>query len=182
MEYLANRYGAEPHWVLRIQQWPGTNNLIEKGMYWEEVDLEREFFLLMEGAAGADAILEPRELQYYLRQHKENDFLKRLNTLSEDQKRMVEDSQVAAQMLGLKHFLVEASLIRERGIAEMTLWKEYLVYATLFGVADKVCDNFAEVYSDFFKTNILAATQLNVVGNNGLAAYVSATMKGMDKV
>ena len=60
----------------------------------------------------------------------------------------------------------------------MKLWKEYLVYALFFGIADKVCNNFEEVYPDYFKGNLLASMQLNIVGNNALVTYIDAADKG----
>ena len=93
---------------------------------------------------------------------------------------MANDPQVASQVFGLKHFLEDFTLIADKQIKELPLWEEYLVYATLFGIADKVCDNFAEVYPDFFSMNSLAGTMLNLVGNNGLATYANAAAKGME--
>ena len=93
---------------------------------------------------------------------------------------MANDPQVASQVFGLKHFLEDFTLIADKQIKELPLWDEYLVYATLFGIADKVCDNFAEVYPDFFSMNSLAGTLLNLVGNNGLATYANAAAKGME--
>jgi uncharacterized membrane protein len=93
---------------------------------------------------------------------------------------MAKDTDTAVQLLGLRKFLLDFSLIAERGIKEMPLWREYLVYATLFGIADKVSENFAEVYSDYFKMNAIAGTQLSIVGNNALFSYVDATLHGVD--
>ncbi len=39
---------------------------------------------------------------------------------------------------GLKKFMEDFSLIDEREIPELVLWEKYLVYATAFGIADKV--------------------------------------------
>jgi hypothetical protein len=44
-----------------------------------------------------------------------------------------------------------------------------------------VSENFATVYPDYFRMNSLAGTQLNIVGNNALVSYVSASMEGMKK-
>ena len=99
---------------------------------------------------------------------------------TEKEQQMAKDTDTAVQLLGLRKFLLDFSLIAERGIKEMPLWREYLVYATLFGIADKVSENYAEVYSDYFKMNAIAGTQLSIVGNNALFSYVDATLHGVD--
>lgn len=171
MEWKSNMYGAEPHAVLSINSKGTPKNLS---------DTEMGFFLLMKGAAGADGVLQPRELQQYIR-HNDVPFFKEIATLNDKEKETAKNPDTPRQLLGLRKYLLDFSLIGEREIKEMTLWKEYLVYATLFGIADKVCDNFATVYPDYFRMNSLAGTQLNIVGNNALVSYVSASMEGMKK-
>ncbi len=51
-------------------------------------------------------------------------------------------------MVGLKKYLDEFTLIAEREITEVSLWKEYMIYATLFGIADKVINQFKQVYPE----------------------------------
>ena len=116
------------------------------------------FFSLMEGAAGADAILQPRELQQYIR-HNDVPFFREITKLNDREKALANAPETPQQLLGLRKYLLNISLIGEREIKELPLWKEYLVYATLFGIADKVCDNFATVYPDFFQTNTIAGTR-----------------------
>lgn len=43
-----------------------------------------------------------------------------------------------AKWRGLYHFLNSETLMRERTVVELPLWEQYLVYATAFGIADKV--------------------------------------------
>ena len=54
----------------------------------------------------------------------------------------------AEKLAGLKKFLEEFTLIHERKIIEVQLWKEYLIYAQMFGLADKVTDQFEKLYPD----------------------------------
>ena len=42
------------------------------------------------------------------------------------------------EWIGLKKFMTDFSLLKEREIPELVLWEKYLVYATAFGIADKV--------------------------------------------
>ena len=172
MEVKSNVYGAEPHVVLSASEWP--NNVEQT----EETELEKSFHDLLSQAAGSDKVLQPREIQYFLRNN-ENDFLISLTTLSPEQKKVAEDPNTARQLLALRKYLLDFSLIKERDVNEMKLWKEYLVYAMFFGIADKVCENFKEVYPDYFKANALASMQLNIVGNNALVTYVDAANDGV---
>lgn len=50
----------------------------------------------------------------------------------------------AKQILGLKKYLKEYSLIKERYPIEIALWDQYLVFATLFGIAEQVTKEIKE--------------------------------------
>ena len=54
----------------------------------------------------------------------------------------------AEQMAGLKNFLKEFSLIKEREPIEVNLWDEYLMYAQIFGIADEVAKQFKKLYPE----------------------------------
>ena len=170
LENKATIYGSEPHLVLSIGKRPQTR----------ENELEMEFLSMLVSASGNDGILQPRELQQYLRNSKKKpSFFQSLETLSKEEKDIASDPDTARQVLGLRKFLLEFTLIGIRDIKEMPLWKEYLIYATLFGIADQVSRNFGEVYSDYFNANKLALTELNIVGNNALVNYTNAVASGM---
>jgi hypothetical protein len=51
-------------------------------------------------------------------------------------------------ILGFKKYLLEFSLIGERSIAESIIWQDYLTFAMLLGIADKVIEQFEKVYPD----------------------------------
>ncbi|MBO4825619.1 MAG: DUF2207 domain-containing protein [Prevotella sp.] len=174
IEHKATMYGTEPHTVLTVADW--TPSVAE------QQSLEWKFYNMISGAAGIDRVLQPRELQQYMRARGEHfePFVNSLQKLDDQEKKMAKDPKVATQVFGLKHFLEDFTLIADKQIKELPLWDEYLVYATLFGIADKVCDNFAEVYPDYFSMNSLAGTMLNLVGNNGLTTYANAAAKGLE--
>lgn len=56
--------------------------------------------------------------------------------------------QEAEQMAGLKKFLKEFTLIKEREPIEVQLWNEYLMYAQIFGIADEVAKQFKKLYPE----------------------------------
>ena len=54
----------------------------------------------------------------------------------------------AEQMAGLKKYLKEFTLIKEREPIEVSLWDEYLMYAQIFGIANEVASQFKKLYPD----------------------------------
>ena len=46
----------------------------------------------------------------------------------------------------LQNFLKDFTKIDERTVMETILWKEYLIYAQLFGIADSVSKQLAKLY------------------------------------
>ena len=54
------------------------------------------------------------------------------------------------QWKGLKKFMENFSMLDKREIPELALWEQYLVYATAFGIADKVIKQLKIVYKDLY--------------------------------
>ena len=52
---------------------------------------------------------------------------------------------------GLKRFMESYSLLDEKDIPDIVLWEKYLVYATVFGVADKIINKVKKYYPNFDK-------------------------------
>lgn len=50
------------------------------------------------------------------------------------------------QWKGLKKYMEDFSLLKERDIPDLILWEKYLVYATAFGISDKVIDQLKVAY------------------------------------
>lgn len=53
------------------------------------------------------------------------------------------------QWRALKKYMEDFSLLNEREVPELVLWEKYLVYATAFGIADKVLDQLKVRYPEF---------------------------------
>ena len=49
-------------------------------------------------------------------------------------------------MEGLKNYMADFSMLKERDIPDLVLWEKYLVYATAFGISDKVIKQLKVVY------------------------------------
>ena len=60
----------------------------------------------------------------------------------------IEDRQKLVQM---KNFLQDFTMMEIRDANQVHLWKDYLVYAQLFGIAAKVAENFKKLYPVEFK-------------------------------
>lgn len=56
--------------------------------------------------------------------------------------------EYALQVSGLKNFLNEFSNIKDRESIEVHLWEEYLMFAQIFGIAEKVAKEFKKLYPD----------------------------------
>ncbi len=54
----------------------------------------------------------------------------------------------AEELAGLKKFLKEFTLIKEREPIEVNLWNEYLMYAQIFGIAEEVASQFKKLYPE----------------------------------
>ena len=66
-------------------------------------------------------------------------------------KKYVVDSSLmieAEQLQGLKNFLKEFTLIKEKEPIEVHLWNEYLIYAQIFGMAKEVAKQFKKLYPE----------------------------------
>ncbi|MBO6239223.1 MAG: DUF2207 domain-containing protein [Bacteroidales bacterium] len=57
----------------------------------------------------------------------------------------------ACRVIEFKNFLNDFTLSKERGAAEVGLWKDYLVFAQLYGIADKVATQFQKLFPKEFQ-------------------------------
>lgn len=74
----------------------------------------------------------------------------------------------AKKMKGLKSFLEEFSLIDKREAIEVTMWEEYLMFAQIFGIADKVAKQFKKLYpdviTDYSYDSVIFVNNISYVG------------------
>jgi hypothetical protein len=115
-------------------------------------------------AAGSDTILEPKELKTFMRSSKNegitDSFISTLHTktgIASYKQRLDEVRQV----FGLKKFLKEFTLLDERGVGEVKLWKDYMIYATLFGIADQVIADMKKINPEYFNMDQVADQMAN---------------------
>lgn len=69
-----------------------------------------------------------------------------------------------SEVMGLKKYLSEFTLISEREVNEVSIWKEYMIYAVLFGIGEKVIKQLEKLYPDklpeitAYNRNVIIAT------------------------
>ncbi len=134
---------------------------------------DKKLYEILKASAGSDGILEPLEMKLYCRDHPSvlRAFLRRCQLSGEErldelkcskkgrynyvQNLSEEGIKMLSDLYGFKKYLREFSLIDERTVNDTYIWQEYLIYATLFGIADEVADQLVKV-------NPQIETQVNV--------------------
>ena len=121
--------------------------------------LMRKIFSIFKKAAGSDKVLEAQELKQYMKstcnQSITDSFINTLHTKTSISKYKDREEDVR-QLFGLRKFLKEFTLLDERGVDEVKLWKDYMVYATLFGIADRVIKEMKKVNPEYFNMDQVA--------------------------
>lgn len=131
--------------------------------------LEKELFDIMY-QASVDGILETKELEKWCNKNYSKFFnlFERINTVeihklkndnhiynrtdkNECKKKNVMDDTIyedSTKLYGLKKFLEEFSRIDTREVLEVHIWDEYLMFAYIFGIADKVAKQLKNLYPE----------------------------------
>lgn len=90
-----------------------------------------------------------------------------------------------AEWKGLKKYMEEFSLLDEKEVPALTVWEEFLVYATAFGIADKVIKQLKLVYPEienmdsFNHTSyvyLMSHTNFNSSFNSAINSSISSAM------
>ena len=164
-------------------------------------DAARDLYDMMVVASGSDRVLQNKEFSRWsartssinrLRQwttsisSEGKSFLKNSNALSG--RKYTEEGQKQNKMLiGLRKYLNDFTLMKERGTEEAALWREYIVYAALFGIADKVAkelrdidpQKFGEVigtdYDTFSRVVVLSDSFSRSITNAGMTTSQART-------
>lgn len=102
-----------------------------------------EYYLqkMLYEAAGEDHLLQPGELKEYVKENllEWRPLATMIYELSGEcvaEKHMKTEN--VRQVVGFLHYLRDFSQVAERNIEETSQWREYLVYATFYGIADQV--------------------------------------------
>ena len=121
------------------------------------------FYRLLKEAAGPDKVLQEKEFTNWAKDHSTSVYKWTSQSSTEARTRMEtegwykhykytdEGKAQARKVVGFKNFLNDFTLSSQRETFEAQLWKEYLVYAALFGIADKVAGQLKDIDPSFFK-------------------------------
>ncbi len=126
--------------------------------------LENELYAMVRDASGTNRILEAGEMDRWAK----NSFRKvsgipdragsqgfqwfsARNYAISNKCLNARGQEKARQLIEFKNFLEDFTLSDKRGAIEVTLWEDYLVFAALFGIADKVARQFEKLYPAEFK-------------------------------
>lgn len=113
----------------------GSNLLLESGEFekWSEKNFKRVTAWPYKAQARGRKYMQDKG--YFLRG----------TTTNED------GAREACHVVEFKNFLNDFTLSKERGAAEVGLWKDYLVFAQLYGIADKVAAQFERLFPAEFQ-------------------------------
>lgn len=132
-------------------------------------EYDEYLYTVFEGAAGSDAILQPKELERFANQNDKllREYIKKHDSAGRNylsQKHCLKRWSIPVklkdltpigekelgELMGLKRYLEDFSLIAERGVKEISIWRELLTYAMLFGIADKAAEQMKELYPELY--------------------------------
>ena len=127
---------------------------------------DEALYTFLQAAAGSDGVLRDSELEDFCCDdrhaktlsdmlessgHQGELTLSRTGCLKGNKCRRAKDltprgQQQRNELLGLKRYLLDFSLLAERDVKETFLWQEYMVYAALLGVAKQVMEQLRQLY------------------------------------
>ena len=164
----------------------------------------KELFDLIVSASGVDNILAPKEmdawssrntnkLEYWYRtvdargeigfRKRNGYYVQREDTTYGRTRgyRMTDTGrQLIIQALGFKKYLEDFTLLAERETREVELWDEYLVFAGLFGIADKVSAEMGRLYPSFVSNSAINSAGFDIIASLHFSERLSASIsKGL---
>lgn len=163
---------------------------------------EKAIFDMLYSASG-DGILESKEFEKWCNKHYEkilkwfDEILKEEKTKLVNEGLIIEEEKVtlkvfkskvytathelreeAMQIAGLKRYLKEYTLIKDREAIEVAIFEEYLIYAQLMGIAKEVAKEFKDLYPHIIEESSFSSYDniifINYCTNNGVSHANSA--------
>ena len=154
--------------IITIETKPNHKGKMEPNFVihdYKEIDkqpvLMRQLYKIFKESAGSDRVLEPWELKSYMRSTSHQSVIDQFVTTlhaKKDLSKYPPTDKGVNEVFGLRKFLKEFTLLDERELKEVTLWKDYMIYATLFGIADKVIKEMKQVNPAYFDMDRVAST------------------------
>lgn len=158
--------------------------------------LEKELFDIMYKASG-DGILETKELEKWakknytkffnlferinkvekLKLENEGHIYKRANKEECKKKNVLDDTiyEESTKLYGLKRFLDEFSQMNTKEVLEVKIWDEYLMFAYIFGNADKVAKQLKNLYPEVIEQSNFDYDTLVFINNISTTSVSAAS-------
>ena len=127
------------------------------------VHAEEKLWSMMYEASGSNHILEEKEFSTWAKNHKTQLYKWTSELMDSGKSRLRNGGYYDAgryteqgreenrKLIGFKHFLEDTTLIKERTSPEVALWREYLIFASLIGIADKVAKELKDINPVLFE-------------------------------
>ncbi|MFV0364093.1 MAG: DUF2207 family protein [Suipraeoptans sp.] len=143
--------------------------------------MEKELYGYLKLAAGADGILEDREFEKWCDKNYTKmrkwfkdvklgvESMMKTNGYADDRLVYTDKfKETILQSVGFKRFLSEFASMGEKQAKEVVLWEEYLMFASVLGMADKVEKEIGRIYPEF-KDNSYIDPTFTVMATNTFA-------------
>lgn len=133
--------------------------------------LQVRLYAMIKEASGSDQILQNNEFSAWAKRNykKVQEWVKavdaegvaalancdaqyKVTNLFEYNKFNEQGQEMARRMLGFKKYLEDFTIINERKAVEVSLWREYMIFATLFGIAEKVAKDLKAIDAVSFES------------------------------
>ena len=155
---------------------------------------EKEIYNMMK-VASKDDILSQKEFEKWCNKNYDKIFEWLKNVKNEERDELVQEGKItrlkknkyqaensltkdAMELAGLKRFLKEYTLIKERKPIEVKMFEEYLIYAQIFGIAKEVQKAFKDLYPDIVAESCYSTYDninfIYVYSNSGMASATRA--------
>ncbi len=154
-----------------------------------------DLYFMMHEASGEDKILQDKEFSRWADKHVSqiNSWIKKCDRCGKEglvldgyyhnSKYTAEEQRQAQILLGLRKYLSDFTLMKEKETLEAHLWKEYLVYGALYGIADKVAKQLKDINPQLLEQELgydypTIYTVINL--NNRLSRAITNSQIGQD--
>lgn len=159
-----------------------------------DIGFESNIYVRLLACAGTNRMLEEREFQnffrnsektlyklfYKLKEEVEKDLLEQGLIIKEANSSKIKVTealkQKAKELQELKNFLLNFSAIENKESIKVHIWNDYLIYAQLLGIADKVESEFEKVYPDYNKVLKLNTTKIALVEGITVSLQITARL------
>lgn len=123
-------------------------------------------------ASGVDLVLQPNEFKKWCKSKSHLTDIQNFMNALEVKRDKAYIERNAADLFGLKAFLSDFSLLNERGMMDVGLWDQYLIYAEFFGLADQVRKEMAKLWPEYMQMSNITKS-LDVANEDGIVYMFS---------